>query len=38
MQIKIGAQKNHLDMGLREIESKYESIFCMEKSDIEVYL
>ena len=26
MQIKIGSQKNRLDMGLREIESKYESI------------
>ena len=25
-------------MGLREIESKDESIFCSEKSDIEVYL
>ena len=38
MQIKIGSQKNRRDMGLREIESKHESIFCMEKSDIEVYL
>ena len=26
MQIKIGSQKNSLDMGLREIESKDESI------------
>ena len=37
-QIKIGSQKNRLGMGLREIESKHESIFCSEKSDIEVYL
>ena len=35
---KIGSQKNRLEMGLREIESKMIFKFCGEKSDIEVYL
>ena len=36
MQIKIGSQKNRLDMGLREIDSKYESI--LHGKELEVYL
>ena len=38
MQNKIGSQKNRLEMGLREIESKIIFKFCTQKSDIEVYL
>ena len=36
MQIKIGSQRNRLDVRVREIKSIDESIFCTEKSDIEV--
>ena len=38
LQIKLGSQKNRLEMGFREIESKRISKFCGGKSDIEVYL
>ena len=37
VQMKLRSQKNRLHMGLREIESKDESICCTEKSDFEVY-